>query len=888
MIDRNRVPNRTTAALRTAAWRRATGLSLAAGGCAIVLLAAMVRGDILVATDQAVAQFDLIASASGGDTGGDPAQKDVFLRAPSGFDSFTPNDSTGTLSQSGPNGAATASAKGFVNASYSLTGDVLTVTGIASFDNAASFSRAQHPPDQTGGSVADGQFEFSFNFGLTSRLYQYSYTLKAGHDLVSAAPTANDSDGGVRFGGPTNLLNYSERINSGVNTTSLADSGILRPGGYFANMDLDMDTSAGGIELGQNHGSSLIDFELTVRPAFEWKNTAGGAFHTASNWTGNAVPGNADAAAFDLPGTYTVQLDSSASTKVLHASGNGVNVSFDTNGHSYTVDKVEVGGNPGDNVRLSFEDSGIVVTRPGRTAPAPISLTVASGMSVHGGGELDVALPTTSGTVDVDGGGLVVASGENSQWLAQSLLMGTSGKATLALSNKAILTTTTANVGLGGTGNATVTVSDADTTWTSDNLIVGGQGTGSVSVLNEAEVTARNITAGRDPASTGTIAVDGNSPNLSGFLFQNVPAGSLVIGDRGKGHLTVKNGGQVVAKGSVTIGASGGGSGDATVIGPTSTVRANALNVGILGNGTISVTNHGVLDVGGSATGRAVIGTNGTVNVAGGSFFANTLEVDGKLNIDANGAALVGSFSQNSDVGVLTVFPGGTLSGTGTITVPKVVAAGGTNAFTGGTVKPGHSPGTLTIQGDFEQQPGGVLEIEVTGTGANQFDVLNVTGAATLAGDLLLKFEDGFAPAKGDTFDFLAAGTMTGSFTNVQLHDLAPGFQFDLHPQAGGFSLIALNDAVSSRIPGDANDDGKVNFNDLLVLAQNFGKDGTYSTGDFDKDGSVDFSDLLILAQHFGQSSQAAATVVPEPSCVATGLAGSICLLRRRRRPLFS
>ena len=126
---------------------------------------------------------------------------------------------------------------------------------------------------------------------------------------------------------------------------------------------------------------------------------------------------------------------------------------------------------------------------------------------------------------------------------------------------------------------------------------------------------------------------------------------------------------------------------------------------------------------------------------------------------------------------------------------------------------------------------------------------------------------------------------MAGSFANVQLHDLAPGFQFDLHPQAGGFSLVALNDAVSSRIPGDANDDGKVDFNDLLVLAQNFGNDGTYSTGDFTLDGTIDFNDLLILAQHFGQSSPVSATMpVPESSALVILAPGAALFVGRRRR----
>lgn len=57
---------------------------------------------------------------------------------------------------------------------------------------------------------------------------------------------------------------------------------------------------------------------------------------------------------------------------------------------------------------------------------------------------------------------------------------------------------------------------------------------------------------------------------------------------------------------------------------------------------------------------------------------------------------------------------------------------------------------------------------------------------------------------------------------------------------------------------GDANGDGAVDFNDLVVLAQNYGQSGkTFSQGNFnyDADGKVDFDDLVILAQNYGASA---------------------------------
>jgi hypothetical protein len=62
---------------------------------------------------------------------------------------------------------------------------------------------------------------------------------------------------------------------------------------------------------------------------------------------------------------------------------------------------------------------------------------------------------------------------------------------------------------------------------------------------------------------------------------------------------------------------------------------------------------------------------------------------------------------------------------------------------------------------------------------------------------VFLKFTDGFAPRQGQQFEFLdVGGTLTGSFANVHLRNLAPGFQFDLSRDGGGMTMVALNDGV--------------------------------------------------------------------------------------------
>ena len=51
---------------------------------------------------------------------------------------------------------------------------------------------------------------------------------------------------------------------------------------------------------------------------------------------------------------------------------------------------------------------------------------------------------------------------------------------------------------------------------------------------------------------------------------------------------------------------------------------------------------------------------------------------------------------------------------------------------------------------------------------------------------------------------------------------------------------------------GDTNLDGRVDFQDFLILSTNFGQTSGWSGGDFDADGTVAFADFLLLSTSFG------------------------------------
>ncbi len=139
--------------------------------------------------------------------------------------------------------------------------------------------------------------------------------------------------------------------------------------------------------------------------------------------------------------------------------------------------------------------------------------------------------------------------------------------------------------------------------------------------------------------------------------------------------------------------------------------------------------------------------------------------------------------------GIVTLGKGGSLSGTGGV---------GTLFNYGGVVKPGNSPGTLTIGAGGFTDVGGQLEIEFGSSGK---DKLVVQGPVSLTGTRIeFRFIEGYAPAAGESFEFL---TTDGSVPSlVGLHysfsGLEPGFQFDVATGAGGQLVFnAINSGVA-------------------------------------------------------------------------------------------
>ena len=141
-----------------------------------------------------------------------------------------------------------------------------------------------------------------------------------------------------------------------------------------------------------------------------------------------------------------------------------------------------------------------------------------------------------------------------------------------------------------------------------------------------------------------------------------------------------------------------------------------------------------------------------------------------------------------------------------------------------------------------------------------------------------------------DNDDPLDTGNRGGDQAFTTAYDCADPFSGGGFPSKAASSWGQMIAGIAPSLcdpnsKGDLDGNGKVEFADFLVLADNFGSDATdHTTGDIDCNGKVEFSDFLVLADNFG-AEVGEASSVPEPSCLTLlVLGGCLALLVRRRK----
>ena len=373
-----------------------------------------------------------------------------------------------------------------------------------------------------------------------------------------------------------------------------------------------------------------------------------------------------------------------------------------------------------------------------------------------------------------DSVGTVTVADANSIWMNSSdLFVGYDGEGDMTVSDGASVLSTNGYLGYSTTGVGTVTVEDTNSLWeNSNNLYVGYAGNAELNILNGANVTNATGYIGYDPNSFGEVTV-----RYSSSLWEN--ASDLYVGYNGDANMVVSSSATVT---NLTgyIGYGSTSTGDVEVYGTNSLwENAGELYVGYSGvadlsisdggtvtntngfigydvnsTGTVNVSdtdslweNSGDLYVGYAGNGYLNISNAGSVtnNVAYIAYDPNSVgqvHIDDANSLWTNSAELYvgGSSSAAGGTGLLdigtgaqaeatdvTIWSTGTLSGGGTLVTGDLINYG--------TIKPGDTIGTLTVDGNVTMEPNSVLYVQIDNSGNS--DKLSVTGDVNIVGGIV-------------------------------------------------------------------------------------------------------------------------------------------------------
>ena len=179
-----------------------------------------------------------------------------------------------------------------------------------------------------------------------------------------------------------------------------------------------------------------------------------------------------------------------------------------------------------------------------------------------------------------------------------------------------------------------------------------------------------------------------------------------------------------------------------TLSGGTLATVNNNFNIGSGTSGsttTLTLTNTGKLFINGTLGGEQGTGARQVLALNGGTFVVKTV----------NATQLCGAAPASQ----------GTLYNTGAAVAPGDIGIAG----------------AINITGNFTQTNSGILAIDIGGStqatgfqnGANGYDVLVVSGTATLGGSLAVTITTNFIPLYGESYYILGCSNVVGAFTNV-------------------------------------------------------------------------------------------------------------------------
>ncbi len=240
----------------------------------------------------------------------------------------------------------------------------------------------------------------------------------------------------------------------------------------------------------------------------------------------------------------------------------------------------------------------------------------------------------------------------------------------------------------------------------------------------------------------------------------------------------------------------------------TATGAGNKRQVGsqLVNNGTIVWASDGILQGGNSSR----LSNNGRFEIASDADIVWIF--GGQAALDNTGLLIKTAGAGDSSLASLALTNTGTIDvRSGSISLPNnFVNAGtlmGTGAFNvagtllnNGHIAPGASPGTLTLNGSFQQSTLGSFDVELENSLSH--DLFLISGNATLAGTLGLSCFASCSYAVGDEIVILdAIGQLSGSFTSVLMSGFTSGAFDVIYDTVNDRVLLRATEIVTAAVP---------------------------------------------------------------------------------------
>jgi hypothetical protein len=480
----------------------------------------------------------------------------------------------------------------------------------------------------------------------------------------------------------------------------------------------------------------------------KWNVDEDGSWFVGDNWTGKKVPGPMDDAVDDIGGTDITQKNPEKTISVKSLTLKKSSLQF--NGTLIAKDGVKLEGG---GLAVGFKAGGTIqnteVSGSGMVSFSKSPNNALSGASFSG-----VHLRNTGGGTVLVEGGLKFSRNERFEFGGGSSIVfnGTqtlsngafqlSGTSTIGLKDGTALTISFANFKLlNENAPASTTIGNISTDATKPTKILFAEGNtriepdknlsdNPVSVTLAANEIVVNkaglfLSLGSD-ATKYKVFADKFTNSKSGFVAAIASTGGTHTFDVG----TFTNSGKFMAASAVDINTEQFAN-DGTYV--VLVGNASRVQVGQLAGKGAAAINKGTLTVEKNAN---LSFLTGFVQKAGKT------TVDGNLDIKVNDKKATGRLD------------GGVVGGTGTVN--------GNLKVVDGIVKPGNSPGVLTINGNYDQETGGTLAIEIDRGGNGPiacdgpgcYSQLVVSGDITLANGMLDVTLDA-APVAGDLFGII-------------------------------------------------------------------------------------------------------------------------------------